>query len=160
MSRLRNKHIANLKGKNVVDSVQTVHNSNVVTSKVYKLDLQPLSPRIKNNRDAHVDYLKVTQEDTDTLQGIVEQAKALKPLDNALDYALRESVPMPLITVLVVMKPVQSMSSLMTPVRRYGNLASGYESYMLAVHSEMSNSTQRNMPKPLRERGPPNPIVV
>ncbi|GJW92302.1 ribonuclease H-like domain-containing protein [Tanacetum coccineum] len=41
-----------------------------------------------NNRDAHVDYLKVTQEDTDTLQGIVEQAKALKPLDNALNYSL------------------------------------------------------------------------
>ncbi|GKA29764.1 retrovirus-related pol polyprotein from transposon TNT 1-94 [Tanacetum coccineum] len=83
------EHIANLKGKNVVDSVQTVHNSNVVTSKLYKVDLQPLSPCIKNNRDAHVDYLKVTQEDTDTLQGIVEQAKALKPLDNALDYSCK-----------------------------------------------------------------------
>ncbi|GJS29170.1 retrovirus-related pol polyprotein from transposon TNT 1-94 [Tanacetum coccineum] len=47
------EHIANLKGKNVVDSVQNVHNSNVVTSKVYKLDLPPLSPCIKNNMDAH-----------------------------------------------------------------------------------------------------------
>ncbi|GKC46087.1 retrovirus-related pol polyprotein from transposon TNT 1-94, partial [Tanacetum coccineum] len=82
------EHITNLKGKNVVDSVQTVHNSNVVTTKLYKLDLQPLSPRIKNNRDAHVDYLKVTQEHTDTLLDTVEQARALKPLDNALDYAL------------------------------------------------------------------------
>ncbi|GJX92911.1 hypothetical protein Tco_0347497 [Tanacetum coccineum] len=36
-----------------------------------------------------------------------------------------ESVPMSLTTVPVVMKPVQSMSSSVTPVRRYGNPASG-----------------------------------
>ncbi|GJZ77813.1 hypothetical protein Tco_0642485 [Tanacetum coccineum] len=54
-----------------------------------KVDLQNLSPCIKNNRDAHVDYLKVTQVHTDTLRGIVEQARALKPLDNALDYACK-----------------------------------------------------------------------
>ncbi|GJT51183.1 hypothetical protein Tco_0977340 [Tanacetum coccineum] len=47
------EHITNIKGKNVVESVQNVHNSNVVTSKVYKLDLQPLSPLVKHNRDAH-----------------------------------------------------------------------------------------------------------
>ncbi|GKG21936.1 hypothetical protein Tco_0384531, partial [Tanacetum coccineum] len=47
------------------------------------------------------------------------------------------------------MKHVQSMSSPVTPVRRYGSLASVYESYMLAVHSELPNSTQRNVPKPL-----------
>ncbi|GJQ98599.1 hypothetical protein Tco_0009738 [Tanacetum coccineum] len=71
-------HIANLKGKNVVESVQNVHSLNVVTLKVYSL-----------NRDAHVNYLKVTQEHIDTLRGIVEQARALKPLDNALDYACK-----------------------------------------------------------------------
>ncbi|GKE38019.1 hypothetical protein Tco_1461424, partial [Tanacetum coccineum] len=59
-----------------------------------------------------------------------------------------ESIPMLLTTIPVVMKPVQSMSSSMTLVRRYGNPASEYESYMLAVHSELSNSTQRNVPKP------------
>ncbi|GJY89199.1 retrovirus-related pol polyprotein from transposon TNT 1-94 [Tanacetum coccineum] len=81
------KHIANLKGKNVVKGAESVNKSNVFTSNVYKLDLRPLSPRIKNNREAHVDYLKVTQEHIDTLRDIVEQARALKPLDNALDYA-------------------------------------------------------------------------
>nr|GFB12191.1 hypothetical protein [Tanacetum cinerariifolium] len=52
------EHIANLKGKNVVDSVQTMHNSKVVTSKFYTVDLQPLSPCIKINRDARVDCFK------------------------------------------------------------------------------------------------------
>ncbi|GKC60428.1 hypothetical protein Tco_1088026 [Tanacetum coccineum] len=67
---------------------------------------------------------------------------------------------MPLITVPVVMKHVQSMSSSVTLVRRYSNPASGYESCMLVVHSELPNSTQRNMPKSLRKRGPPDPTVV
>ncbi|GJY22063.1 hypothetical protein Tco_0394629 [Tanacetum coccineum] len=47
------EHIANIKGKNVVKSVQNVHNSNVVTSKVYKLDLPPLYHCIKNNMVVH-----------------------------------------------------------------------------------------------------------
>ncbi|GKF45912.1 hypothetical protein Tco_0135714 [Tanacetum coccineum] len=67
---------------------------------------------------------------------------------------------MSLTTVPVVMKPMQSMSSSVTPVRQYGNPASGYESYMLAVYSELPNSTQWNMPKPLGKRGLPDPTVV
>ncbi|GJY27295.1 retrovirus-related pol polyprotein from transposon TNT 1-94 [Tanacetum coccineum] len=83
------KHIANLKGKNVVEGAESVNKLNVFTLNVYKLDLQPLYPHIKNNREAHVDYLKVTQEHIDTLRDIVEQARALKHLDNALDYAYK-----------------------------------------------------------------------
>ncbi|GJT89035.1 retrovirus-related pol polyprotein from transposon TNT 1-94 [Tanacetum coccineum] len=52
------------------------------------------------------------------------------------------------------------MSSSVTPVRRYGNLASGYESYMLVVHSKQPNLTQRNVPKPLGKRGPLDTTVV
>ncbi|GJQ91946.1 hypothetical protein Tco_0003085 [Tanacetum coccineum] len=47
------EYIVNIKGKNMVESVQNAQNSNVVTSKVYKLDLPPLSPLVKHNRDAH-----------------------------------------------------------------------------------------------------------
>ncbi|GKF08872.1 hypothetical protein Tco_0043096 [Tanacetum coccineum] len=52
------------------------------------------------------------------------------------------------------------MSSSVTLGRRYGNPASGYESYMLAVHSELPNSTQRNVPKPFGKLEPPDPTVV
>nr|GEZ16693.1 hypothetical protein [Tanacetum cinerariifolium] len=41
-------------------------------------------------------------------------------------------------TVHVVMKHVQSMSSSLNLVRRYGNLASGYESYMLVAQKVSS----------------------
>ncbi|GJT60314.1 hypothetical protein Tco_1003847 [Tanacetum coccineum] len=75
------KHIANLKGKNVVESAATKDNSNVVTPKVYKLDLQPFSHKLLKNKEAHVDYLKHTQENVDILREIVEQARELRPLD-------------------------------------------------------------------------------
>ncbi|GKE63891.1 hypothetical protein Tco_1514258, partial [Tanacetum coccineum] len=71
-----------------------------------------------------------------------------------------ESVPMPLTTVLVVTKHVQSLSPSVTPVRRYCNPASGYVSYMLAAHSELLYSTQWNVPKPLGKLGPFDPIVM
>ncbi|GJV72851.1 retrovirus-related pol polyprotein from transposon TNT 1-94 [Tanacetum coccineum] len=39
------------------------------------------------NKEAHIDYLKYTQEQANILWGIVKQAKAKQPLDNALDFA-------------------------------------------------------------------------
>ncbi|GKF16607.1 hypothetical protein Tco_0061525 [Tanacetum coccineum] len=48
---------------------------------MFKLDLEPLAPRLLQNREAHIDYLKYTQEQADILQGIVEHAKAEQPLN-------------------------------------------------------------------------------
>ncbi|GJZ39204.1 hypothetical protein Tco_0585767, partial [Tanacetum coccineum] len=56
-----------------------------------KLDLEPLAPRLLQNREAHIDYLKYTQEQADILQGIVEQAKAKQPLDKELDFACKHA---------------------------------------------------------------------
>ncbi|GKB24817.1 hypothetical protein Tco_0864218, partial [Tanacetum coccineum] len=46
------------------------------------------SPRLLQNREAHIDYLKYTQEQADILQEIVEQAKVEHPLDKELDFSL------------------------------------------------------------------------
>ncbi|GJV37678.1 hypothetical protein Tco_1410155 [Tanacetum coccineum] len=54
-----------------------------------KLDLEPLAPRLLQNREAHINYLKYTQEQADILQGIVEQAKATQPIDKELDFTLK-----------------------------------------------------------------------
>ncbi|GKA60073.1 retrovirus-related pol polyprotein from transposon TNT 1-94 [Tanacetum coccineum] len=54
---------------------------------MFKLDLEPLAPRLLQNREAHLEYLNYTQEQADILQGIVEQAKAEQPLDKELDFA-------------------------------------------------------------------------
>ncbi|GJT45846.1 retrovirus-related pol polyprotein from transposon TNT 1-94 [Tanacetum coccineum] len=56
-----------------------------------KLDLEPLAPSLLQNREAHIDYLKYTQEQADILWGIVEQAKAKQPLDKELDFASKHA---------------------------------------------------------------------
>ncbi|GJS24387.1 hypothetical protein Tco_1306760 [Tanacetum coccineum] len=58
------------------------------------------------------------------------------------------------------MKPVHSMLPSMTSMKRYGNPASGCESYRPATHSELLNSIPLNVPKPLEKLEPPNPTVV
>nr|GEV24140.1 hypothetical protein [Tanacetum cinerariifolium] len=52
-------------------------------------DLQPLSPKLRQNREVHVDYLKQTKKYAHILRDIVKQARALQPIDSALDYACK-----------------------------------------------------------------------
>ncbi|GJX89938.1 hypothetical protein Tco_0343264, partial [Tanacetum coccineum] len=66
---------------------KSVNKSKVIASEVLKLDLEPLSSKLKNNREAHVDYIRITKENADTLRDIVKQARTSNPLDNALAYA-------------------------------------------------------------------------
>ncbi|GJR53694.1 retrovirus-related pol polyprotein from transposon TNT 1-94 [Tanacetum coccineum] len=76
-----------LKGKNVLNNATTITNTTTIAPGMFKLHLDPLALRLLKNRDAHIDYIKYTHEQADILQGIVKQAKAKQPLDNALDFA-------------------------------------------------------------------------
>ncbi|GKE03399.1 hypothetical protein Tco_1395417 [Tanacetum coccineum] len=53
ISKLR-AHIATLKGKDVSDDNNT---ASVIAPGMFRLDIEPLSHRHKNNREAHEDYL-------------------------------------------------------------------------------------------------------
>ncbi|GJV02906.1 hypothetical protein Tco_1336475 [Tanacetum coccineum] len=55
---------------------------------MFKIDLEPLAPKLLNNREAHSDYLKYTQEQVTYLKEIVEQGKSLNPVNNSLEYVL------------------------------------------------------------------------
>ncbi|GKD62845.1 hypothetical protein Tco_1304953 [Tanacetum coccineum] len=76
-----------LKGKSVIACRESMNKPKVIAPVVHKVDLEPLSPRLKTNREAHVDYIRTTKENADTLRDIVEQARTSNPLDNALAYA-------------------------------------------------------------------------
>ncbi|GJS89805.1 retrovirus-related pol polyprotein from transposon TNT 1-94 [Tanacetum coccineum] len=80
-----------LKGKEIVDIVAQTPYAYTIVPGMFKQDLEPLAPRLLQNREAHIDYLKYTQEQADILQGIVKQAKAKQPLDNALDFACKHA---------------------------------------------------------------------
>ncbi|GKC35512.1 hypothetical protein Tco_1047896 [Tanacetum coccineum] len=58
---LQNK-LRRLIGKNVLDNTTTITNTTNIALGMFKLDLDPLAPRLLKNRDAHIDYLKYTQE--------------------------------------------------------------------------------------------------
>ncbi|GJT37135.1 hypothetical protein Tco_0937000 [Tanacetum coccineum] len=75
--------------KSVSECAEAMNMSKVIALGMYKLDLKPLSPKLKQNREAHLAYLKQTNEHANILQWIVEQTRALKPLDNDLDYACK-----------------------------------------------------------------------
>ncbi|GJV23129.1 hypothetical protein Tco_1375824 [Tanacetum coccineum] len=75
------------KGKEIVDIAAQTPSAYTIVPGMFKLDLEPLAPRLLQNREAHIDYLKYTQEQADILRGIVEQAKAKQPLDKELDFA-------------------------------------------------------------------------
>ncbi|GJZ60630.1 retrovirus-related pol polyprotein from transposon TNT 1-94 [Tanacetum coccineum] len=79
-----------LKGKEIVDIAAQIPSANTILLGMFKLDLKPLAPRLLQNREAYIDYLKYTQEQVDILREIVEQAKAKQPLDNELDFALQK----------------------------------------------------------------------
>ncbi|GJZ28075.1 retrovirus-related pol polyprotein from transposon TNT 1-94 [Tanacetum coccineum] len=70
-----------LKGKEIVENVVHTPSVTTIAPGMFKLDLVPLPPRLLQNRDAHIDYLRHTQEQANTLREIVKQAKAKQPLD-------------------------------------------------------------------------------
>ncbi|GJT05129.1 retrovirus-related pol polyprotein from transposon TNT 1-94 [Tanacetum coccineum] len=51
------------------------------------LEEVPLPPRLLENREAHIDYIKHTQENANILWKIVKLAKAKQPLDSKFDFA-------------------------------------------------------------------------
>ncbi|GKC85972.1 hypothetical protein Tco_1141689 [Tanacetum coccineum] len=58
-------------------------------ARLFKLDIEPLSHRLKNNRDAHEDNLKKTIENTDTIRGLVKRARKQNPSEPLLDSACK-----------------------------------------------------------------------
>ncbi|GJR35552.1 hypothetical protein Tco_1211236 [Tanacetum coccineum] len=47
----------------------------------YAIDVEPIPPRNRNNREVHLDYLRHLKESVETLREIVEEAKVERPLD-------------------------------------------------------------------------------
>ncbi|GJY79406.1 hypothetical protein Tco_0485207 [Tanacetum coccineum] len=56
----------------------------VLAPGMYAIDVEPIPPRNRNNREFHLDYLKHLKESIETLRETVEEARVEKPLDIAL----------------------------------------------------------------------------
>ncbi|GJT82298.1 retrovirus-related pol polyprotein from transposon TNT 1-94 [Tanacetum coccineum] len=75
-----------VKGKNVVDTAVSKPNATIAPG-MFKLDIEPISHRLKNNRDAHEVYIEKTIENTDTLCEFVECARTQNPSEPLLESA-------------------------------------------------------------------------
>ncbi|GJU68386.1 hypothetical protein Tco_1254645 [Tanacetum coccineum] len=72
--------LATLKGKSRVTPYETPNLDS-------RIESEPINAYFRNNEVVHQDYLKVTKDHIATLQELLEQARALNPLDENLDYA-------------------------------------------------------------------------
>ncbi|GJS17080.1 hypothetical protein Tco_0411552 [Tanacetum coccineum] len=78
--------LSKINGKNVINTAVSKPNATVAPG-MFKLDIEALSPRLKNNRDAHKVYIEKTTEYTDTLRGFVESARTQYPIEPLLESA-------------------------------------------------------------------------
>nr|GEW08435.1 hypothetical protein [Tanacetum cinerariifolium] len=66
---------------NIVSIFSKLHNAYTA------IDVEPIPPRNRNNREVHLEYLKHLKESVEIVREIVEEARIEKPLDNALESA-------------------------------------------------------------------------
>ncbi|GJU48330.1 hypothetical protein Tco_1217885 [Tanacetum coccineum] len=81
-----NNELRKLKGKDLADNVVNKH---TIAPEMLKFDVEPIAPKLLNNRIAHSDYLMHTQEQAAILKEVFEQGKSQNPLNNSLDSACK-----------------------------------------------------------------------
>ncbi|GJX90911.1 integrase, catalytic region, zinc finger, CCHC-type containing protein [Tanacetum coccineum] len=80
-----------LKGNNVLENATPMPNPKVIAPGMFKLDLEPLAPKVLKNRDTHIDYIKHSWEHAGILREIVKNVRAQSLLDSNLDSARMKS---------------------------------------------------------------------
>nr|GEZ91678.1 hypothetical protein [Tanacetum cinerariifolium] len=55
----------------------------------HAIDVKPIVPRLRNNRNAHLDYLRHLKESVETIRDIVEEVKFVRTLDRSIVSACR-----------------------------------------------------------------------
>nr|GEY36903.1 retrovirus-related Pol polyprotein from transposon TNT 1-94 [Tanacetum cinerariifolium]GEY37133.1 retrovirus-related Pol polyprotein from transposon TNT 1-94 [Tanacetum cinerariifolium] len=107
IAALRDK-LRTLKGKSIVDTTVTTH---TIDLEMLKVDVEPIAPRLLNNRTVHSNYLRLTQEQAAILREVVKQEKSQNPFNNSLDHAfLTPMVEQAKLKLDLVRKPVDHQS--------------------------------------------------
>ncbi|GJS83621.1 hypothetical protein Tco_0750162, partial [Tanacetum coccineum] len=79
--------MAQIKGKTKCVTMPDPVKLKVLAPGMYDIDVEPIPPRNRNNREVHLEYLKHLKESVRTLHEIVKDAMVEKPLDSLLAYA-------------------------------------------------------------------------
>nr|GEW04566.1 hypothetical protein [Tanacetum cinerariifolium] len=87
-----------LKGKDLADNTVTKH---TIAPEMLKVDVEPLAPRLLNNRTVHSDYLRLTSEQAVILREVMEQRKSQNPLNNSQDHACKYTIRIQKLLILI-----------------------------------------------------------
>ncbi|GJV16895.1 retrovirus-related pol polyprotein from transposon TNT 1-94 [Tanacetum coccineum] len=85
----------NMERKEIIDIAAQTPSAYTIVLGMFKLDLEPLSPRLLQNREAHIDYLKYTQEQANILQGIELLVYVRYTCPNAIKLSAKKVVVTP-----------------------------------------------------------------
>nr|GEZ00872.1 hypothetical protein [Tanacetum cinerariifolium] len=55
----------------------------------HAIDVKPIVPHLRNNKNAHLDYLRHLKESVETIHDIVEEAKVVRPQDRSIVSSCR-----------------------------------------------------------------------
>ncbi|GKF32456.1 hypothetical protein Tco_0102254, partial [Tanacetum coccineum] len=72
---------------NLKVSTRSSVKTKVLAPGMYAIDVKPILHPFKNNRSAHLTYINHLKESVEIVTEIIEEARVVKPLDNALNYA-------------------------------------------------------------------------
>nr|GEW86892.1 hypothetical protein [Tanacetum cinerariifolium] len=79
----------------ILDKVNSVSKDHVKPKVLargkYVIDVEPIVPRLRNNREAHLDYLRHLTESVETIHDIVEEPKVVRPVDRSIVSACRRT---------------------------------------------------------------------
>nr|GEX38247.1 hypothetical protein [Tanacetum cinerariifolium] len=97
VNRFSSLEVTALTNENVNLKAQTMNNVNsiskdqviptVLASGKYAIDVEPIPSHLRNNREAHLVYLRHLKEIVKTIHEIIEEAKFVRPLDNLIVFA-------------------------------------------------------------------------
>nr|GEW58508.1 retrovirus-related Pol polyprotein from transposon TNT 1-94 [Tanacetum cinerariifolium] len=131
----------NLKAQilNTVNNVSKDHVKPIILAPIkYAIDVKPIVPRLRNNREAHLDYLRHLKESVETIREIIEEAKVimrLAPVHKTLTTKIKKLAPAPLIR-----KSKQLSQNNVTRVNRCTN----------ASRSQPRSNTKKNRISPAK----------
>ncbi|GJZ05518.1 hypothetical protein Tco_0539311 [Tanacetum coccineum] len=145
--RIRTKMLDTTKNENLKAQMQTKMKSvtkdhvkpTVLAPGKYAIDVEPIPPRNRNNREVYLDYLRHLKESVETLSEIVEEAKVERPLDRTTMNALQTYIPLPSSTSRKIvgghiMTSSHIFKGLVLPCTLVVSFPAGYMVFLLVAH--------------------------
>ncbi|GKA98310.1 hypothetical protein Tco_0826247 [Tanacetum coccineum] len=139
-----NDELRKLKGKYLANNVVTKHN---IAPEMHKIDVEPIAPRLLNNRIAHSDYLWYTQEQAEFLLII----KQTYPSINNSSDKLVVVTPKNKDKRVRFTEPVTSSGNTNTKIASSSNLVSN-KAMLSSIGVKPSTSASRSQPLSNRKK--------